>query len=241
MGGPPNLASLMNFRDLGGAPVPGGVVARGRLFRTGQLSEISHEAARHLAETLRIGTYIDFRADADIARDGEPASLSQLGVAWCRQPFELSDALFSVIRVPTARDWQELYFRGVERLRVELRAAIQAIATGSQPVVFGCWAGKDRTGIVAALVLSLLGVDEQWIGLDYARTQPALQPFKSRFAFIWRAEPAAERELWAAHSGTPAQTVIDFLQRVRAHFGTVERALDLPDALVDRLRERYLS
>ena len=132
----PNLSSLMNFRDLGGAPVPGGVVARGRLFRTGQLSIVSDQVARHLAETLRIGTYIDFRADADIVRDGEPASLLRRGVAWNRHPFELSDACFSAIRVPGASDWQELYVRSFTRVQRELCAAIEAIAGASEPAGF---------------------------------------------------------------------------------------------------------
>ncbi len=232
----------MNFRDLGGAPVAGGrVVARGRLYRTGQLSGVSEEVAVHLADTLQIGSYIDFRADWDIARDGEPASLMRHGVAWCRHPFDLSDAVFKAVRAPTACDWQQLYFRGIKRLRSEISAAIEAIAARSQPVVFGCWAGKDRTGIVAALLLSLLGVDDEWIGLEYAKTQASLQPFSSRFSFIWRAEPHAEQELWRAHSGTVPETVIGLLRMIRAQFATVGRALELPDELVGRLRERYLA
>jgi protein-tyrosine phosphatase len=232
--------SLMNFRDLGGAPVPGAVLAHGRLYRTGQLSEVSDEVACHLADTLQIGAYVDFRADPEIARDGEPRQLLQRGVAWSRQPFDLSDTVFDAIRLPGAGDWQQLYFRGMTRLQPEISAAIRAIAAWSRPVVFGCWVGKDRTGIVAALLLSLLGVDDEWIGLDYAKTQASIQPFRSRFSFLWQAEPHAESQLWRAHSGTEPQTVIGFLRLVRGHFGSVERALALPDEVVARLRERYL-
>ncbi len=230
----------MNFRDLGGAPVPGGRVACGRLYRTGQLSEVSARVAAHLADTLKIGAYIDFRADAEIARDGEPQPLLLRGVAWGRQPFDLSDALFDARRVPGASDWQQLYFRGLKRLQPQISGAIAAIAAESRPVVFGCWAGKDRTGIVAALILSLLGVDDEWIALDYAKTHASIQPFKSRFSFLWQADPNAEQKLWRAHSETEPQTMIGFLQLVRSHFGTVERALALPDEVLARLRARYL-
>jgi len=236
-----NLASLMNFRDLGGAPVPGGVVAPGRLYRTGQLSEVSDEVAVHLVDSLQIGTYVDFRADGEIARDGEPGPLLQRGVVWNRQPFDISDAVFEAIRLPTPADWQQLYYRGVKRLKPEISAAIRAIAAASRPVVFGCWVGKDRTGIVASLLLSLLGVDDEWIGLDYAKTQPSIQPFKSRFSFLWKGEPHAELEVWRAHSGTQPRTVIGFLEMVRADFGSLERALGLSDEVVGRLRERYLA
>lgn len=241
MASPANLASLMNFRDLGGAPVPGGTVAHGRLYRTGQLSEVSDQDAVHLASTLRIAAYIDFRADAEIARDGEPGPLLRRGVVWSRQPFDLSDALFDAVRAPAASDWQRLYVRGFKRLQPEIGAAVRAIATGSRPVVFGCWAGKDRTGIVAALLLSLLGVEDEWIGHDYAKTQASLQPFKERFSFIWRADPHAEQELWRAHSGTEPRTVLGFLGEVRAHFGSVQRALGLSEDVLTRLRDNYLG
>ena len=95
--------------------------------------------------------------------------------------------------------------------------------------------------IVAALLLTLLGVDEEWIGLDYATTAASIQPFKPRFFFLWRSEPHAEQELWRAHSETLPQTVIGFLRLVRADFGTIERALALPDGVVARLRARYLA
>jgi len=111
---------------------------------------------------------------------------------------------------------------------------------GAVGVLWNFLASKERTGIVAALLLSMLGVDDEWIGLDYAKTQLSLQPFKSRFAFIWQAEPQAEHELWRAHSGTAPETIVGFLRRVRADEGSIERALGLPSELVPRLRERYL-
>lgn len=230
----------MNFRDLGGAPALGGTVAPGRLYRTAHLSGVSDEVAVHLSRSLQIATYVDFRADTDIARDGEPTQLLRKGVAWCRHPFDLSDALFAGVRAPSASDWQQLYFRGLKRLQSEIAAAIRAIAAQTQPLVFGCWAGKDRTGIVAALLLSLLGVDDEWIGRDYAKTQASLEPFKSRFSFIWRAEPQAEQELWRAHSSTVPETIVGFLRTLRADEGSVERALGLPSELAPHLRERYL-
>lgn len=136
----------LNFRDLGGAPVPGGgVVARGRLFRTAHLSDINEASAAHLHESLGIGTYLDFRLDHDIVRDGEPKPLLVRGVRWQRQPFDISDATFNVLPTPRPEDWRSMYQRGFRRLRRQIAGAIELIAAAPTPIVFGCWAGKDRT------------------------------------------------------------------------------------------------
>jgi len=178
------LSSLMNFRDLGGAPVPGGTVAPCRLYRTGHLSQLSEEAAAHLAHTLGIRVYIDFRVDHDIVRDGEPKALLRREVVWARHPFDISDAEFQSVRIPFSSDWQQLYFRAVKRLQPEISGVVRAIAAQATPVMFGCWVGKDRTGIVAAFLLSLLGVDDAWIGQEFAKTNQLIQPFKTRFSFL---------------------------------------------------------
>ncbi len=231
----------LNFRDLGGARVPGGRVLRRRLFRTAHLSDISEESAVQLRETLGIETYIDFRLDRDIVSDGEPKALLARGVRWQRHPFDISDATFNAIAVPLPADWRAMYGRGFRRLREEVRGAIELIAAAEAPVVFGCWAGKDRTGIVAALLLSVLGADDAWIADDFAKTGPALQPGKGRFSFIWKNRPQIEAELIRAHLGTDPETIIGFLDDVRQQFGSVSRALDLPASVLSALSSRYLG
>jgi len=232
--------SLMNFRDLGGAPTRDGVVARGRLFRTAHLSDLDHESAAHLHGVLGIRAYLDFRAEPEITRDGAPQRLLERGVRWQRHPFDISDTAFQALRVPQPGDWQALYERALGRLRPELAGAIRAIAEHEDPIVFGCWAGKDRTGMVSGLLLSLLGVDDAWIAEEYAKTTQSLLPHKHRFSFLWKDEPAREPELLRAHLHTDPRTMIGLLRAARERFGTVNDALDLPDAVIARLRARYL-
>jgi hypothetical protein len=129
--------SLMNFRDLGGAPARDGVVASGRLFRSAQLSEIDDETAAHLQRVLGIGVYLDFRTELETDRDGQPRRLTQHGVRWHQHPFDISDAQFKAVRIPEAHDWQSLYVRAFERLAPELAGAIRIIAQEDVPLVFG--------------------------------------------------------------------------------------------------------
>jgi len=236
----PAPSSLMNFRDLGGAPTRDGVVAQGRLFRTAHLSDLDHDSAAHLHSVLGIRVYLDFRAEAETTRDGAPRRLLDHGVRWQRHPFDISDAEFQALRAPQPGDWQALYVRALERLRPELAGAIRMIAEHEVPIVFGCWAGKDRTGMVSGLLLSLLGVDDEWIAEEYGKTTDSLLPHKQRFSFLWQGEPAREPELIRAHLHTDPRTMLGLLRATRERFGTVNGALDLPDGVLARLRARYL-
>jgi len=230
-----------NFRDLGGAPANGGRVASGRLFRTAHLSAIGEESAVHVQETLGVEAYIDFRADEDIVRDGAPKALLARGVRWQRYPFDISDAAFTAIATPRPEDWRGLYTRAFLRLRPELAGAIRLIAHAKAPLVFGCWAGKDRTGMVAALTLSLLGVSDEGVAADFALTGASLFPAKDRFSFLWKDRPSAEAAIIQAHLRTEPESIVGFLSDVRQRFGSVSRALELPDSVLAALAARYLD
>jgi protein-tyrosine phosphatase len=231
----------MNFRDLGGSPAAGGIVARGRLFRTAHLSQVDERAAAHLCQKLEIGSYIDFRTDPEIARDGAPGPLLARGVRWVRQPFDIADPPFRAVSRPRPADWEALYFRSVQRLAPELAGALQAIAAAPGPAAFGCWVGKDRTGMVAALLLSVLGVEDELIAADYAKTTELLLPFRARFEFLWRNEPEAAEEVFAAYNTAQPEIMAGFLRQLKQRFGSADRALELPKALIETLRTRFVT
>jgi protein-tyrosine phosphatase len=125
----------------------------------------------------------------------------------------------------------------------EIRAALELVAAAdSAPLAFHCRSGKDRTGIVAALLLDLLGVSVEDIVADYALTELA----RPRFIEVWRsrnpgAEPPLHSHLWRA----PAGAMSTFLTELARDHGSVAGYLAStgadPDALTAALRERYLE
>jgi protein-tyrosine phosphatase len=231
----------MNFRDLGGLEAERGVIAQGRIYRTGNLSHVAAASAEHLCQALQIRSYVDFRTDDEIGRDGSPAELLARGVHWERQPFDIGDDAFGALRRPAPADWLALYVRAVERLRPQFANAVRAIARVPAPLVFGCWAGRDRTGIVTALVLSMLGVADAAIAADYARTTEGLAAFQDRFAFLWRREPEQRQAVFEAYCATSASVMLDFLRHVRARFGSARDLLELDASIVSELRDRLVS
>ena len=141
---------------------------------------------------------------------------------------------------PPGEVYLQIALNGAPRLTEALRA----IATGEYALVFHCAAGKDRTGILAALLLSVLGVPDEAIVADYHLSERSLQP-----AEAWAEVNDAE---WIAWMRTvppwllrsPPQVMQAFLGLLRETHGSVAAYLEangLEPEVVGALRERLLE
>ena len=130
--------------------------------------------------------------------------------------------------------------------------AVTLIAAADGPVVFHCAAGKDRTGLIAAFVLSLVGVDDTTIGHDYGLTRDVLGVLSARFEARAELEPyrtvLAQRPGWreASRKAMVAEpdTILAVLDRLRLDHGSPQGWLDhhgLDASVPDRLRSRLLG
>ncbi len=161
-----------NFRDLGGyETVSGGRVRTGRVYRSDSLSFMSDEDVRHVTEVLKLRSVIDLRGHSEVERFTH-GPLGTLGVRVSHIP------IIDETRRPP-EGWSDsatvalddLYLLMLERFGSRFIAVLRLMADEqAQPLVFHCAAGKDRTGLVAMLVLGLLGVDPDVIAADYAMT-----------------------------------------------------------------------
>ena len=170
-----------NFRDLGGyATVDDRRVRWGRLYRSGAMSYLTpndHAALR----SRGIRLLCDFRTRREREReavdwDGE----GRVRLEWDYDPrlvsvrALLTDAGVSVqsgLSTPIARAAMfELYRQLPTRLAEPYAALFERLAADDLPLVFACSAGKDRTGVAAALVLACLGVPWDAIVADFTLT-----------------------------------------------------------------------
>jgi protein-tyrosine phosphatase len=153
---------LRNFRDLGGYGVPDGRTVRwGRLYRSDSLSKLSGDDLGRFA-ALGIRTVVDLRYPWEAERNGrvpESTGVVHHNLSIEHRPYDQASLAPDVSPVDyLARRYAEVAEDGV----VELRQVLEVVAAeGAGPVVVHCASGKDRTGIVAALVLALLGVSER--------------------------------------------------------------------------------
>jgi protein-tyrosine phosphatase len=162
---------MVNFRDLGGIPADGGTVRRGVLFRSDSLAYATEADARRLVEELGVLTVIDLRGQYEVDHLGR-GPLVDAGVAYIGAP---------IVDVSVADDLSGHYLAMLHEKGAVLAGMIKLLATGDAlPAVFHCEAGCDRTGVLAAAVLSLLGVAEDAIAEDYALTAPAMPAIHAR-------------------------------------------------------------
>jgi protein-tyrosine phosphatase len=161
------LEGLYNFRDLGGYPAAGGKVRWGCLYRGGDLRELRPQAKQCL-EARKIRTIVDFRDPAERldAPDGELATAEKT----YSLPIEAGNMLELARLEISAGEalMQRLYLALVDQCRPQYRDFFAILGEPENgPVLFHCSAGKDRTGVAAALVLSALGVDRETVVADY--------------------------------------------------------------------------
>ena len=165
------LTGAHNVRDLGGyATVTGGTTRWRSFLRADALHDLTAEDVEALL-ALGLRTVIDLRSDAEIAR--QPSAFAgHETVRYHHIP--LFDDLAPVDAMMLEKDSFDLsarYVDAADRCRPAIARVATTIATaGTGVVLFNCTAGKDRTGIVAAMLLSLAGVDSEKIAADYALT-----------------------------------------------------------------------
>jgi protein-tyrosine phosphatase len=232
------LDGCANFRDLGGYHVAGGRSLRwGRLFRSGSLGALS-ETDRHKLEELNLATVIDLRTDEELARTKAPRladvayhHLPLIEVLPTREEYESMASL----EVAAAR-----YLKMLAGARSTVAEALAVLCQpGSYPAVVHCSAGKDRTGVLSALVLGMVGVSDDQIAADYALSARAGPQLVARLSREYP-EAAAEIEAnSAALVSAEPETMQIFLDAVRAEHGSfagLAAWLGMPEA-PDRLQE----
>lgn len=174
MEGPTRLLPLVgayNFRDLGGYPASGGRLTRwGRLYRSDTLHELTDEDLAVLRD-LGLVSVIDLRTPTEVERagrgllQGEPVRYVNLSV------LQEEGGESQAAPAPRITDTAERYLSYLDMGRAPLVEAFAILADpDSYPLVFHCQAGKDRTGMLAALVLECIGVERSAIVDDYVLT-----------------------------------------------------------------------
>lgn len=238
------LEAVHNFRDMGEYPTVDGRRTRpGQLFRADGLFRLTANDLATL-EPLGLRTVIDLRTFGELDTYGRyPAE----GLAsWHHLP--VIDVTWERVEVEERSATQFLYDQYTSMLAYGeplFAAAIRTLALpGALPGVFHCAAGKDRTGILAALILGAIGVPDDVIVADYALTQEGMRRMKA-----W-AETSSP-EMWASWQSMPAvhaaaepEAMAWLLRDIRAAHGSVRdyvRTLGVGTAELESLEDALLQ
>lgn len=170
------IEGCVNFRDLGGYRNSQGQTVRWRrLFRSDALQDMTPSDAVYAMEELGIRLVVDLRNPDEAERDGR-GPLPGLGATYTHHPLLLERGFPPFTGGDVVERLSSTYQWLIHNSGPRVADAVNAItdANGSA-VVFHCSAGKDRTGLLAAMVLEVLEVDAETIRADYLLTNEAVE------------------------------------------------------------------
>ena len=179
-----NFPALLNARDLGGYPTLDGARTRWHsLLRSDDLAQLTPEGLAAFS-SYGIETVVDLRWQEEIDLSPTPVTGVLKHIRY--QPISLLTLTPKEWRIRRADSTaKELWNRCMlEQVREELKQVLQVIADASPaPLLFHCVAGKDRTGLIAALLLALADVVPEAIAFDYAAsTENLREAYLKRYA-----------------------------------------------------------
>lgn len=237
---------VFNARDLGGLPTEQGrTVRRGAFVRTDTLNRLTDRGQRDLAE-FGVRTIIDLRRSAEAETRPVPFAIrhpSTEQITYLHLPF-FTDAEAEIPGTPENVSVDLHYCYRLDQVPHRVGEILRAMAEAPEgAVLFHCHSGKDRTGIIAVLLLALAGVPDDLIAQDYAISSAYLAPADQAWIEEDPALSAARREELHTWGARPERAYA-ILRHLRAHYGGVEgylRHAGLTDAQISSLRARLLA
>lgn len=250
------LYGLPNFRDIGGLTASDGVMLKtGVLYRSAELAKLA-DADRTTLRASGIGLICDLRSSGRSRR--KPADLApDHGMRIFNVPVldspEWEPSLRKIFQFLLRRDGMErfdafnrdFYHHFAFQQSARVGEVLRLLADDSHgPALFHCQAGRDRTGIIAALIQLLAGVPYDVVRADYLRSNDCFEPRLDEFIrgmrrlTLYRA--SHERLRWVLTAR--GETLDEMFETLHTRYGSVERyageACGLDDQTVAALRRR---
>ncbi len=234
-----------NFRDIGGYPTTEGRTVRwGRYYRAGRQDRMT-KADLARARDLGIATQIDLRKPDEV-RDQGRGPLEEMGADYHHIPVIPEGGSDELSRLVGDTGISGRRYLGYLEFGPEpwLKMFELFADAGRHPIVLHCTAGKDRTGVSTAFLLSVLGVDRALIEADYILTN---RDVGRQADFIERTvgyPEGMDRASLMHAAGVPETAIGDFLDGLEARWGGplgYLRSIGVSEATLDDVRREFLE
>ena len=222
-----------NTRDLGGLPRDGGATRSRVLIRSDSLVHLTTEG-REAMSAYGVTTVLDLRSSAELVKDPSPLAAAK-DIRYLHR--ELIDDS-NMNNIGDSKDMFERYVFIIDNRPDAFRDVFTAIGEADGGVVFHCFAGKDRTGLVAAMLLSLAGVAPADVAADYEETD---QQLAEQYE-VWVSEaPPEKRDLFRDELRCPPERILRVLDHFERRWGGVAAYLEgagMAPSSIDRVASR---
>lgn len=235
------LEGAVNFRDQGGySTTDGRSVKWRRLFRSDSPSTLTESDVQTITGTLGLTTVVDLRSSNEVLDDGR-GLLSLSGLAYHNYPFNERRGS----NPPTSGDGIENrllknYQWILHNAGTLMAQAFNTLAQDvNQPALFHCSAGKDRTGVLGATILSVLGVGREDIVADYLLTNEVIDGILARIRKMAGFQASTREGIMA-----PQPAIENFLDVMQSEFGGSEAYLlghGVQQKVIEGFRESMLE
>ena len=235
---------VFNVRDLGGIPTSEGARVRsGLVFRADGVNRLDGDDLE-VAKALGLRTVVDLRTHGEVEHRGRfpdehiPVQWHHLPVLeqmWSERDLEATDGAVAFLR--------DRYLDMLVEGGGSIARTVELIAE-EPPLLFHCSAGKDRTGVVAAVVLGLVGVAPEDIAADYHLSAAAMGAFTAWINTEFPEAIDAMSKQPKEYLEAPAEAMLEFLAEVQRVHGSMEDLalqLGVAPATITRLRSTLLE
>ncbi len=235
-----------NFRELGGCLTEDGrEVKSGLFYRTGALGDLN-EAELEIVQSLGIRHIFDLRSDTEIAVKPDPeisgAEYHPIGAIE-------EDASVNGLRrymQSNTRAGHLKYLYGILPFCSAYRQIFEYLKNGETPILFHCSAGKDRTGVLAYLILRVLGCSHETAAENYMLSNryraAEIRRYLDEVADIIDTNPKIAREIRAL-AGASRENIEYSLECILKHNGSFEKycsdTLNLSEEDIQNMRQMY--
>jgi protein-tyrosine phosphatase len=225
-----------NVRDLGGYETVDGRVTRwGRVIRAGNLYNVTAVGQQKLID-YGVKTIIDLRDMQEVGQEPDVFTESTV-VAYRHLPIaqDVYTADYMTLK--------EMYCNYYDDFQTSIGMIVGEIADSKPGVLFHCFAGKDRTGIVAALLLGAVGVPDEVIAEDYALTSERITHLLEAWR-LWAIEHGQNMERFEHSVSAEAQTMLETLGHIHERYGGAANYLStcgVSDPQLERLYDLLIE
>lgn len=240
-----------NFRDVGGyRTADGHLVKTGVMYRSGSLGSLTAKGQADLAK-LQVVRIVDLRTTDERSRDANDLKAAFGDRYWARDyGMSMGDARSffadpSKLTAETMRNMMAQAYRTMPREQApSYRVLFAELVAGKEPLVVNCTAGKDRTGIATALVLTALGVPYDTVRADFLLSNgaPGMDTLQSSLSPMMIKLPA---DVAAPLIGVEGVYLDNAFAQLRQDYGSVagflEKELGVGPKEIATLRARMLK